>query len=762
MQQKKFLTALGTRSQILTVLLIPALILITYGIINNIYHLESHKKLLMFNYTNELNSFLKDTEDKMTLAINSASFIATNNKISYALTTTEKPDTTTASSIVLSLKTAEEFLDIIDNIAVYNKAANFVVTPTGMYDPNIYFNTICPYSNYNHEYWSSYRSITSKIQILAPTLIESETSSGKKTIVPLVFTSLENTSSNNLVIFNINMNNLFEHFELYRLTPNTKLYMIDNTTGNMYSDSSLSTNDNLEYTFLQSIKNSLQSDADIVSINRQKHLLIKSTQRSSSWGFSYLVTVPYSDISKEVATILFMSVLLILLLFAITIIFIGYASAHLYAPWKKAATAIGAPSNQSQNNIIDYVTNSIISLSDLNRNLKNSLDVALPLSQEKYLINVLNNDINSESTNDDLMSLNFKYKYFAAISINIAINPDFLSELGISYSFMQKRIKNTIKSFFSEKFQTYELPGSKNIVYLLLNLENDSYNDEITNLINSIETSFVYDKDNLNIVFSAGKIYEGLNGLKLTHQESLSNMIQHLNTSEIQFSTSKAINLFSANTENIFTNYLKLGLIDKSKELLTNIFNSLANEPVSNQKQAYIDIANCIKKILLQKDMKPSIPSIEYAIDIINKNIDIPVEQIQNAFFDILDKIDEHMQINSKKFKIEEVIEYINEHYTENIFLDDLAQKYNISSKHLSKKIKQYLGITFKDYLTQLKINKAKELIAETDIPINELFSMVGFQDRVSFTRTFKQKTGVSPSAYRKSIRSVSQDHPQE
>ena len=86
----------------------------------------------------------------------------------------------------------------------------------------------------------------------------------------------------------------------------------------------------------------------------------------------------------------------------------------------------------------------------------------------------------------------------------------------------------------------------------------------------------------------------------------------------------------------------------------------------------------------------------------------------------------------------------------ESITLDELAERFNTSSKYLSNRIKQYLNMPFKDYITQLKIEKAKEYLCETNISISELYPLVGFLGRGAFTRAFKQKTGVSPSEYKK------------
>ena len=76
-------------------------------------------------------------------------------------------------------------------------------------------------------------------------------------------------------------------------------------------------------------------------------------------------------------------------------------------------------------------------------------------------------------------------------------------------------------------------------------------------------------------------------------------------------------------------------------------------------------------------------------------------------------------------------------------------QMFNVTPKYLSKVLKDHLGISFKSYLTSLRIDKAEELLTRDDIKINEICKMVGFMNHSAFIRAFKQKNGISPSEYR-------------
>ena len=101
---------------------------------------------------------------------------------------------------------------------------------------------------------------------------------------------------------------------------------------------------------------------------------------------------------------------------------------------------------------------------------------------------------------------------------------------------------------------------------------------------------------------------------------------------------------------------------------------------------------------------------------------------------------------------IDNVISEIREHYMEDISLTSLAAKYNISMGRLSEMIKESLKVNFSDYIASLRIQRAKELLRDESLSIQEIAEIVGYNDYFYFTKVFKKVEGISPSKYRKSI----------
>ncbi|UOQ47036.1 AraC family transcriptional regulator [Gracilibacillus caseinilyticus] len=102
------------------------------------------------------------------------------------------------------------------------------------------------------------------------------------------------------------------------------------------------------------------------------------------------------------------------------------------------------------------------------------------------------------------------------------------------------------------------------------------------------------------------------------------------------------------------------------------------------------------------------------------------------------------------KMVVDKIVTYIEEHYMEDISLESCAEYVNATSYTISKAFKKVHGVNFIDYLTKLRLDKAKELLLQTNMKINEIAEEVGYRHSY-FNRIFKKHVGLPPSQYRKS-----------
>lgn len=102
-----------------------------------------------------------------------------------------------------------------------------------------------------------------------------------------------------------------------------------------------------------------------------------------------------------------------------------------------------------------------------------------------------------------------------------------------------------------------------------------------------------------------------------------------------------------------------------------------------------------------------------------------------------------------------QALRYIHNHYMEPITLEQLAQTLSYSAKNLSKVFKKETGHSLIDYVIQVRIDHAKELMKNTSATIQEIAESVGYFDRLYFTRIFKKVAGVSPGRYKDGLKNT-------
>lgn len=98
--------------------------------------------------------------------------------------------------------------------------------------------------------------------------------------------------------------------------------------------------------------------------------------------------------------------------------------------------------------------------------------------------------------------------------------------------------------------------------------------------------------------------------------------------------------------------------------------------------------------------------------------------------------------------KVQETIKFIYEHYSEDFSVNDLSEKFSVSGDHLRHLFKKETNKTISDYITFVRIEKAKQLLKSGKFKIYEISDKVGYHSSQYFSSVFKKETGVNPLEY--------------
>lgn len=107
-------------------------------------------------------------------------------------------------------------------------------------------------------------------------------------------------------------------------------------------------------------------------------------------------------------------------------------------------------------------------------------------------------------------------------------------------------------------------------------------------------------------------------------------------------------------------------------------------------------------------------------------------------------------RLNDATRPIQMTKQYVQKHYSEPITLGDVCMATGFSVSYFSTLFKKETGEGFAKYLTRVRMTKAKELLQQTNLPVAEICTRVGYSDLKHFTQNFKKETNLNPSQYRK------------
>lgn len=144
---------------------------------------------------------------------------------------------------------------------------------------------------------------------------------------------------------------------------------------------------------------------------------------------------------------------------------------------------------------------------------------------------------------------------------------------------------------------------------------------------------------------------------------------------------------------------------------------------------------------------------------------DIVKASLRNFWFHLLRTYPEQSNRSIKQNRrsrmlsdFQQVLTFLEEHYEDNITLEDASEMMGFSSSHFSRMFKQLTGTGFVHYLNIIRISKAAEMLKDSDKKITEISFLCGFSSVRSFNRVFLEITGYTPSEYVKQPESKSYD----
>lgn len=757
------------RYKIFSYFLIPILLTTIVSICMNQFYLWFFQQKTEAGYIKTLSSISENIDNSLYELFQTSILLTSSGDIKdviYSVNIFNPDDYAKVSQAITLLSRFRATKHYIQNVFVLHSPDNLIMASGGSASADEFFNSICHYDIYDRNFWTGISSDGHQYKTLKTSTVENIFTGTKTRVIPVVQFGIGDTSSKNLFVINMREDYIAGLLQQNRLTPNSELYVLSKE-GEVISKSSNDTEVSINF---NNVANQLEKGTGpifVTKINGQKSLVVSYTADTNALSsFTYFAVVPYSDLIRESTTTRTLPILIIVFSLVLGIIISFVMSNKIYNPVGLLTSLLMETTGtlykpKTYTDEFTYINLEIKNIINNNKNLTQDLSLALPFVCEQYLFKILNDNelYLDEEISDFLIKHGFSFKYncYAVIITDVSYTQPFYESYSSEEQLaLYREMAKVMKLVFPSEFQPYVLTMEKKKLHVILNLPDEACESITLEAIGQFHKNLNIDSNLFRVQSGVGRIHKHLSGLQQSYKEA-EIAVSQLSPLEQQaikvYEKVECINKFSYSMqeENKLFNYLIKGDIESVNNILEEIIqkNISANISESYFKKLYIQIYNTGVRALSHRNSKASDLLEGSAIDIINNENHRSSKEIGEFVRMFLGRL---VNLNSSaagKIDLNVIRQYIDENYANDIYLEQMSDKYGITPKYMSKLIKEALGIPFHQYLSNLRIDKSKELLRNSKKSITDIAAEVGFNSRNTFIRMFKKLEGITPSEYR-------------
>ncbi|WP_068773426.1 helix-turn-helix domain-containing protein [Paenibacillus sp. FJAT-26967] len=478
-------------------------------------------------------------------------------------------------------------------------------------------------------------------------------------------------------------------------------------------------------------------------------------ERGSESGFTYVTVIPHDNLNQNITRMNWIA----LLLFAATVL-IGIGASFFFSrtinrPLKKMITGLNQIETELYHGSIaefNAISDHLQGLKHERQQIKAWMESTRPmLTSYNYMARFKNIEIDPQASKDlwvgdgAFMIVVHQLRYRQ-------LQTDRLQELMLKATAkIQEIIRLQIGAAFplSHTFQM-ETQQILTIVY------SGEKSGQLQQCLGRLKQIFDQDRSSYLITIAVSSLFQQSADFDQAYAEALSLIGQAKPVEETQIIWEKEpvpeLTGFTTEQEHEFYVNLQAGSETACRQLVQRALEGLDRQgATSEQLQRFADhtalrIRRTVELLKIVHEWRPDTPlMLSYSVtpDQYRESLELLISEAARA---IKLKREENYDI------IQYVITFLETHYAEDISLDLMAQKLNMSPTYLSGYIKEKTGSNFSDQLNAIRISKAKELLESTSLSIQEVGNSIGYRNVTSFIRMFKKETGQPPGDYRKTI----------
>lgn len=393
--------------------------------------------------------------------------------------------------------------------------------------------------------------------------------------------------------------------------------------------------------------------------------------------------------------------------------------------------------------------------------LKSKLNELIPFIENEMVQSIILNDSHRKDIIENLDFLSFGGKRIFSMIIEVSYEDMGDVEDQIKKNIVKQRIEDIVKRSIKDEFNCLigNLISNRIVMFIevedgMSKLDARSYIVEYSRrLINKIkENTSVRSKIGVGSIKSSNQdLYESFKEAQIAVKfNSISAKVIHFEDINID-NTYKEY--YPIDNERVLVEKLQLGDLEDSREKYDEIMDWIFNQDIDNsRKKLYMIELRAVLNRTLSEKLSGEATPINFDISLVSRVETNTLLSIRKEMWNSVKDALETLNIKREE-QFDSVImqakTYIESNYHKELTLESVAHHLCFSPYYFSKMFKQQTGINFIDFLTSIRIEKAKELMNTTELSMKVITMKVGYKDPNYFSRVFKKITGVNPREYK-------------
>ncbi|MGG1518186.1 AraC family transcriptional regulator [Paenibacillus oryzisoli] len=651
----------------------------------------------------------------------------------------------------------------VDSIFIYVDDQR-VYLSDGVADFDVFFDKFYKFDEYNKDFWRQRLTQSSLFELLKPTRVVNADMNTTREVVPSITTQYLSGHLATMVT-TISIPTIKATLQNNSIFMTTDYMVLDKDNNIILQTSGLE--DNAKRDIMGWVPPE-KSGSRAVENGEEPSWMVQTT---SDYGWRYVSITPVHSFNQESSSILNLIIWICISLLVISVAFSFIFSFRLYNPIKNIRDILQKNDNADEwqmetrrSGELQMIGNSVNHL--IKRHMDDNIKISTFSDEilEQFFTNLLKGYRGPQpySVHTILNEIDFQTGSYLCCCFIIEFKDRFYHEIvEADRLLILEKMKRLLSGIMKKYVNCYLTEYEPNLYVCMVNLKGDDEREQLDQGLEMVRTTFAYDMIYCELIIGLGKTYEKIEEFSKSYSDAITAIDKRTEASKMNILDANHFEIeqnyyYSFLDENKIVNALKSGDVEGVKSelegiialnksrgvsfhylgaLLVEFFNT-GNRYITDKKLSVYDFLDTNEHVSLsQKELLPS-------------EFDGRLKLIFEFYDKIIAKTFSKPESKSGAL-VSFITDYIEKHYEQDLYLEVIANEIGLSAKYVSRIFKESTGTNISDYISIVRIAKARDLLVNTDMKISDIADKIGIFSRTTFLRLFKKYEGISPNEYR-------------